>query len=57
MINYNNSNSNWKTLLGFGNMQEKLEDEIFVIFSTSFNKTFITNVSFMYKNFGFFLLT
>ena len=25
MINWNNSNSNWKKLLGFRNMQEKLE--------------------------------
>ena len=30
MINWNNSNSNWKILLGFRNMQEKLEMVFFL---------------------------
>jgi hypothetical protein len=30
MLNYNNYNSKWKKILGFRNMQEKLEKVIFI---------------------------
>jgi hypothetical protein len=39
LINWNYSNSNWKKLLGFRNMQEKLENDIFS-FPRVHSKTF-----------------
>ena len=33
LINQNNSNSNWKKILGFRNMQEKLENDEYDLIS------------------------
>ena len=52
LINYNNYNSNWKKLLGFRNMQEKLEKQFFYTEIVLIHSCFFLCRKFLAKRYG-----
>ena len=49
-MNQNNQNSNWKKLLGFRNMQEKLENTYYYATDLIFSITMVMSVRFFLRN-------